>query len=97
MEVFTGGGGEIRSPVLACWRDRRPRLGAVAPPPFESLSEFFEYLWCFPNSNSGSHWRRGRDSNSRFSCENSGFQDRRTRPLCDPSTRKLYLKIIKIK
>src|SRR3989344_6290978 len=29
--------------------------------------------------------RRGRDSNSRGPCGPSGFQDRRTRPLCDPS------------
>ena len=34
---YHGGGGEIRSPVLACWRARRPRLGAVAPAPFSSL------------------------------------------------------------
>ncbi len=33
----------------------------------------------FPN------WRRGWDSNPRRACALSGFQDRRTRPLCDLS------------
>ncbi len=30
-------------------------------------------------------WRRGRDSNPRDLCRSNGFQDHRTRPLCDPS------------
>ena len=39
----------------------------------------------FPN------WRRGRDSNSRGACTPSGFQDRRTRPLCDLSKLQLII------
>ena len=31
------------------------------------------------------HWRMVRDSNPRTSCPVSGFQDRRIRPLCQPS------------
>jgi hypothetical protein len=31
-------------------------------------------------------WRRERDSNPRWSCPHNGFQDRRNRPLCHPST-----------
>ena len=30
-------------------------------------------------------WRRGWDSNPRSTCADSGFQDRRTSPLCDLS------------
>jgi hypothetical protein len=33
-----------------------------------------------------SNWRRGRDSNPRWSCPHSGLANRRTRPLCDLST-----------
>ena len=32
-------------------------------------------------------WRRGRDSNPRWRLSQNGFQDRRDRPLCHPSTR----------
>ncbi|GEM_PF-4340495 len=35
--------------------------------------------------------RRGRDSNSRWYCYHSGFQDRRTRPLCDLSLPLHYI------
>ena len=31
------------------------------------------------------HWRMVRDSNPRWSCPHNGFQDRRIRPLCQPS------------
>ena len=30
-------------------------------------------------------WRMVRDSNPRWSCPHNGFQDRRIRPLCQPS------------
>jgi hypothetical protein len=33
----------------------------------------------------GVKWRRGRDSNPRWSCPHSGLANRRTRPLCDLS------------
>ena len=35
-------------------------------------------------------WRMVRDSNPRTSCPVSGFQDRRIRPLCQPSETHLY-------
>ena len=31
------------------------------------------------------YWRMVRDSNPRWSCPHNGFQDRRIRPLCQPS------------
>ena len=31
------------------------------------------------------YWRMVRDSNPRWGCPHNGFQDRRIRPLCQPS------------
>ena len=40
-------------------------------------------------------WRMGRDSNPRWSCPHSGFQDRRIRPLCHPSETFFYRRSFK--
>lgn len=46
--------------------------------PFQRLAEASK-------SDDFDNWRRGRDSNPRDLCRSNGFQDHRTRPLCDPS------------
>ena len=38
-----------------------------------------------------SAWRRGWDSNPRYRCRHSGFQDRCIRPLCHPSSAQLLM------
>src|SRR5450756_869438 len=39
-------------------------------------------------------WRRGRDSNPRWAFTHSGFQDRRNRPLCHLSDRRLACRAV---
>ena len=72
---------------------RKDRLHALrarpgdAPPSRRAIEERFNTLVQIKEK-----WRRGRDSNPRWSCPHSGLANRRTRPLCDLSkASKLYV------
>ena len=71
-----GGPRALRSGRSRSWRRRDGAEGVVGPPPCAPVAA---------GAGDGATERRAWDSNPREACTPSGFQDRRTRPLCEPS------------